>query len=87
MQVNIIEQQEIVIIGMQAAMSLTADNTSALFRGFMPRKREISDATNEPLFLIKVYPPNYFSAFNPNTSFTKWLGIKKIRFRKYSGWV
>ena len=76
MQVNIIEQQEIVIIGMQAAMSLTADNTSALFRGFMPRKREISDVTNEPLFLIKVYPPNYFSALNLNTSFTKWLGIK-----------
>ncbi len=76
MQVNIIEQQEIIIIGIQATMSLTADNTSALFRGFMPRKREITSSSNEPLFLIKVYPTNYFSAFNPSTTFTKWLGIK-----------
>ncbi len=76
MKVDIIEQPETIIIGMQANMSLTADNTSALFRGFMPRKREISDGTNQPLFLIKVYPPNYFTAFNPNTIFTKWLGIK-----------
>ena len=76
MQVDIIEQAETIIIGIQANMSLAADNTSALFRGFMPRNREISDGTNQPLFLIKVYPPNYFTAFNPNTIFTKWLGIK-----------
>lgn len=64
--------EEKIFVGMSQEMSLVENKTFLLFSTFMPRRKEIQAAINETVYDLKVYPNNYFSNFNPTTSFTKW---------------
>jgi len=68
------------LIGQQMKMSLTDNKTFELWRGFMPRRKEIS-AVNTVLYSMQVYDPSLdFKEFNPNTVFDKWAAVEVDTF-------
>jgi AraC family transcriptional regulator len=67
-------------IGKSVIMSLADNKTFELFSSFMPRRKEIDNVLKSDVFDLIVYPINYFSVFNPSTSFTKWALIEVSSF-------
>lgn len=68
------------LLGQRLSMSLVQNKTPELWRNFMPRRKEISNAVSNDLFSLQVYPPNYFENFNPGRTFEKWAGIEVVDF-------
>jgi AraC family transcriptional regulator len=64
------------LVGMHQKMSSLDDKTIDLFRGFMPRRKEIIYVINKDVLDLKVYPENYFLKFNPSTYFIKWALVE-----------
>jgi AraC family transcriptional regulator len=60
------------LVGMKLTMSLTDNRTAELWRSFMTRRKEINNNIGSDLYSMRVYPPSYFSNFNPATQFEKW---------------
>lgn len=64
------------LIGQRLRMSLAENKTFELWRGFMPRRKEIP-AVNTVLYSMQVYDPSMdFKNFNPNTVFDKWAAVE-----------
>lgn len=58
-------------------MALTGD----LWRGFIPRKNEITNVISGNLFSLSVYPPSYnFKNFDFNAPFFKWAAAAVTGF-------
>lgn len=57
-------------------MQLTADQTPSLWRSFMPRRGEIAQAASPKLYALQVYPPDYFTTFDPARPFDKWAALE-----------
>jgi AraC family transcriptional regulator len=55
-------------------MSLAQNNTAALWRAFMPVRRELP-AVGSELYSLSFYPDGYFSAFDPHREFQKWAAV------------
>lgn len=68
------------LLGQRLKMSLIQNKTAELWRNFMPRRKEISNAVSSDLFSLQVYPPNYFEAFNPHQEFEKWASVEVSDF-------
>lgn len=64
------------LIGTSKAMSLAHDATYNLFRSFMPRKKEISNLKDSKVYDIRIFPDDFFEAFNPVNEFTKWAAVE-----------
>lgn len=60
------------LIGLRMQMSLVNNKTADLWKGFMPRRKEIKSPYPKQLFSLQVYDVDYFKAFNPVNEFTKW---------------
>ena len=60
------------LIGIKLTMSLTENKTGELWRGFVPRIKEITNRTTNELISMQVYDPTYYINFNPNKAFEKW---------------
>ena len=73
---TIIVIEEKTLIGMKLEMSLVENKTMELFQTFMPRKKELNDINGNIIFDLKEYPENYFTEFNPKTSFIKWAAVE-----------
>jgi AraC family transcriptional regulator len=70
------------LIGQRIKMSLADNMTYALWRGFMPRRKEISNNLTNDLFSMQVYDKSYdFSNFNPEATFDKWAAIEVFDFK------
>lgn len=67
---------EKLIVGIHLSMSLAENRTGELWKNFMPRRHEISQAVNEDFISLQVYAPNHFIEFSPTRQFTKWAGIE-----------
>ncbi len=76
MQSKLVEAPKRYFAGKRCQMSLVNNQTADLWRGFMPRKKEINHAVGSELFSIEVYPKEYFSLFNPASSFEKWAAVE-----------
>lgn len=76
MQPSIVNLEEKKLIGMSETMSMTDDKTFQLFRTFMPREKEISNALHSDVLDLRTYPEGYFLNFNPSTYFTKWALVE-----------
>ena len=63
-------------IGRHLTMSYTDNKTGELWRGFMPRRREIKNAIGTELYSIEVYPEDFFIGFNPAAQFEKWAAVE-----------
>ncbi len=61
-----------ILVGHKVSSSLVVDNTSTLWRGFLPRSANILHRKTQDLISMQVYPEGYFEAFDPRTNFEKW---------------
>ncbi len=68
------------LIGTSLPMSITNNRTSELWRSFMPRRHELSNVLSSDLISMQIYDSNYFKAFNPTNTFTKWAAAEVSGF-------
>jgi AraC family transcriptional regulator len=64
------------LIGYSIEMSLADNKTNEVWRKFMPRLKEITNAVSADLFSLQIYPSTYFTEFTPFTNFTKWALVE-----------
>lgn len=64
------------LIGMRNTISQAQNETAALWRSFMPRRKEVGQAIGTELYAVRVYPAGYFSAYQPEMLFEIWAGVE-----------
>jgi AraC family transcriptional regulator len=65
------------LIGQHIRMSLADNKTAELWRGFMPRRKEITNAVSSNLFSMQVYDSSYnFKQFDFQATFEKWATME-----------
>lgn len=80
MEFKIVEIEKRKLIGYAIEMSLAENKTVEIWKKFMPRLKEISNAKSADLYSLQIYPDNYHSNFSPFTTFTKWAAIEIKNF-------
>jgi AraC family transcriptional regulator len=70
------------LIGKRIPMSFSNNKTFELWRGFMPRKKEIKNNISSDLYSIEVYKPLFFEHFSPEAEFEKWASVEVTDFNK-----
>jgi AraC family transcriptional regulator len=69
------------LIGQRMRMSLADNKTADLWRGFMPRRKDIKSNLNSDLLSMQVYDnPLYFNEFDPNNTFEKWAAVEVLSY-------
>jgi len=69
------------LIGKRIVMSLSKDRTGELWKGFMPRRKEIRNNLTNELISMRVYDKSYdFNNIDLNTTFEKWAAIEVSDF-------
>lgn len=69
------------LVGQSLTMTFATNKTSELWRGFVPRRKEITNTVSSDLFSIQVYDESFnFKNFNPNASFVKWAAVEVSNF-------
>ena len=64
------------MVGHSTTASFAADNTYTLWNGFMPYRKEITNAANTNLYAIGVYEEGFFRNFDPAREFEKWAAVE-----------
>lgn len=72
-RIEVLEEKK--LVGISTTMSLVNNTTGALWRSFMPRRKEIINTLSNDLYSLQVYPSDYYTSFNPATSFQKWAAV------------
>lgn len=67
-------------VGLSKEMSFANNQIPELWRSFMPRKKEITNAIGIELYSAEIYPSGFFKAFNPTTPFIKWAAVEVDNF-------
>jgi AraC family transcriptional regulator len=70
------------LIGKRISMSLVEDKTSALWKSFMPLRKQIKHVISPDLYGIRVYDAPNFENFNSKTIFDKWAAIEVSDFEE-----
>ena len=69
------------LIGKRLRMSVNNDRTFELWRSFMPRRKEITNAVNSDLINMRVYDPNLtLKDLNLDTEMDKWASVEVADF-------
>ena len=68
------------LIAHRLTMSLTNNKTAELWRGFMPRRKEIINTVGSGLYSMQIYNDTYFANFNPAAEFEKWAAVAVADF-------
>ena len=68
------------LVGNHIVMSLANNKTGELWKGFMPRRREITKPVNSDFISMAIYKPGHFADFKPTNEFEKWAAIEVIDF-------
>jgi AraC family transcriptional regulator len=69
------------IIGQRIRMSIANDKTPELWRGFMPRRKEIINPLTADLLCLQDFATDLnFKDYNQNTEFDKWAAIEVANF-------
>ena len=69
------------LVGMRMSMSIANNKTGELWRGFMPRRKEIGNAIGTDLFSMQLYDPDHFENFDPNREFVKWAAMEVTDYK------
>ena len=67
---------------MRLTMSLADNKTSALWKAFMPRRKEVVNALNTEVISLQLYRRNHFSDFKIINEFEKWATVEVSDFSK-----
>jgi len=73
------------LVGHRLTMSLAQNKTAELWKGFMPRRKEITNFLTNDLISMQLYSPSYFENFSPNNTFEKWSTVEVADFDKVPG--
>jgi AraC family transcriptional regulator len=73
------------LIGQRIKMSYSDNKTFELWRGFMPRRKEIKNAVVPELYSLEIYPEGFFSKFSPERQFEKWAAVEVKSFESVPG--
>jgi len=68
--------QEKILVGKRLKMSFANNRTGELWRSFMPKRKEISNAIGTDLYSLQLYIPEFFEHFDPQAEFEKWAAIE-----------
>jgi AraC family transcriptional regulator len=68
------------LIGQRLSMSLADYRVADLWKSFMTRRQEITNALTTDLISMVVYMPTHFSNFSPNNEFEKWAAVEVASF-------
>jgi AraC family transcriptional regulator len=67
-------------VGQRLEMSLVENKTVELWKGFIPRRKEIQNQISNDLYSIQVYDLQYFDQFKPSSIFEKWAAVEVSDF-------
>ncbi|NII26814.1 GyrI-like domain-containing protein [Pseudoflavitalea sp. X16] len=70
------------LVGNRLPMSLANNKTAELWKGFTPRRKEITNNLTTDLISMQVYPATYFASFIPTNEFEKWATVEVADFDK-----
>jgi AraC family transcriptional regulator len=70
------------LVGKRLKMNLANNTTVELWRSFMPRRKEITNALSKDLFSLEVYDAAHFESFAPEKEFEKWALIEVSDFEQ-----
>ena len=64
-------------------MSYSLNSTVALWKCFMPLKKQIHNTISSDLYSMQIYPSLFdYSNFDPQEEFTKWAAIEVSDFKR-----
>lgn len=75
MQAKIVTLEPKKLAGQSLTMSYANNLTFQLWSTFSPIKHQLK-AINTNLYSLQIYPPDFFAAFNPTTSFEKYALVE-----------
>ena len=64
------------LIGHHRTMSLAANTTPELWRGFMQQRATLPPPAGGVRYSLQVYPADYFADFRPERAFEKWAALE-----------
>jgi len=73
------------LIGNRLKMSFANNKTYELWKGFMPRRKEIKNSIGTDLYSMQIYAPSFFDNINPDNEFEKWAAMEVTGFDKVPG--
>ena len=85
MNPRIVTLHEKKLVGIRMNMSLVNNLTGALWGGFMPRRKEITNAVSNDLISMNVYSSKHFVDFKPTNEFVKWAAVEVSDFDAVPG--
>jgi AraC family transcriptional regulator len=68
------------LIGKRLKMTFADNKTHELWKGFMPRRKEIQNNIGTELYSMQIYEPLFFENFNPAKEFEKWAAVEVTDF-------
>ena len=69
------------LVGQRIRMSIANDRTPELWRGFMPRRKEVLNSLTSDLFCVQAFDATLeFTDYNQDTIFDKWAAIEAANF-------
>ncbi len=69
------------LVGNRITMSFANNKTGQLWQGFMPKRKEIPNATGKELYSVELYKDlDFFKTFDPTKEFEKWAAVNVTDF-------
>jgi AraC family transcriptional regulator len=68
------------LIGASLPMSFANYRIGELWRSFMPRRKEITNAVNKDMISMAIYKKDHFTKFSPANEFEKWAALEVSSF-------
>ena len=75
MNSRITEFNGAILAGIKVQMSLVNDQTTRLWRQFIPIKKDLTGLSGTELYSVEKYPEDYFLNFSPVKEFEKWAAV------------
>ena len=64
------------LVGKRLRMSLAENKTAELWKGFMPKRKNITNNVTNDLISMSIYSPTYFTEFRLTNEFEKWASVE-----------
>jgi len=64
------------LVGKRLRMSLAENRTAELWKGFMPKRKNITNNVTNDLISMSIYSPTYFTEFRLTNEFEKWASVE-----------
>lgn len=68
--------------GRKVITSMIENKVVELWMSFMPLKKRISNAVDQLLYSIEIYPNDYFDDLDPSQVFEKWAAVEVTDFNE-----